>query len=70
MVSQRDWIWRDEQPAAIVLVVLILALALFFPRSACRGRMGPTYPRIPSVVTQPAADEAPAERSQRVYIEP
>lgn len=30
--------WRDDQPGAVVFVLLVIALALLFPHDACRPK--------------------------------
>lgn len=37
MVRKLPFKWTDEQPAAIILVLLVLAFALLAPGNACGG---------------------------------
>ncbi len=36
----RTWVWRDEQPGAVIFVALIICLLLFFPREGCQADAG------------------------------
>ncbi len=33
----KGWSWTKDQPAAIVVVILLLTFVLMFPHEACRG---------------------------------
>ena len=36
--KKRNWTWREDTPGAVVFVLLVIALAIFFPHDTCRPK--------------------------------
>ena len=50
--KKRSWTWKEEQPGAVILVALIIAIALLFPHESCR----PNSDVEPHVTVSPDGD--------------